>query len=232
MRLVCMNKKGIVKMGYSFMILLSFVSCAKEDAVLTNAQMRYDTIIVDAGHGKPDGGAVASNGVEEESLNLAIALKLRDALEKQGYQVIMTRETSENIADEDRRTSLRDMKTSDLENRVKIANSNEADFMISIHMNQYPKSNSWGWQTFYSRDSEQGKKLAYLIQKAIGKHIARDNKRTALPIDGIKIVDKTNLPVIIVECGFLSNQEDLRLLQTEEYQNQLVDGIVEAIEEY
>ncbi len=232
MMVIHFNKKKLYGIGAFMMMLLGTLCLWKEEVILTNASISYDTIIIDAGHGKPDGGAVSSNGVEEESLNLAIALKLRNALESQGYQVIMTRETSENIADEEQKISLREMKASDLENRVKIANENKADFMISIHMNQFPKSNSWGWQTFYSRNSIQGKKLAQLIQKKIGKYIARENKRTALPIDGIKIVDQTNLPVIIVECGFLSNPEDLQLLQTEEYQHQLVNGIIEAIDDY
>lgn len=224
------KKMFFYAMAVGFIIGGLFV--LQEDVIMTNSFERQYRIVVDAGHGKPDGGAVSKNGIEEEYLNLSIAKKLRDGLETAGYEVIMTRETNENIADENRKTTLKEIKTSDLENRVKIANESQADFMISIHMNQFPKSNYWGWQTFFSKDSEQGKHLASHIQKAIGNYIERENKRTPLPINGIKIVDKTCLPVVIVECGFLSNNEDLRLLQTEEYQQKLVDGIVEGIEKY
>ena len=200
--------------------------------ISTNAELRTYRIVVDAGHGKPDGGAVSDSGVEEEALNLEIALKLREKLETYGYEVTMTRETSENIADEDKKNSLKEMKSSDLTNRVSIANQSSADFMISIHMNKFSQSSSWGWQTFYSKNSEEGKRLAELVQSHISRNIERPNKRNVLPIEGIKIVDKTKIPVIIVECGFLSNEEDLRLLQMDEYQEKIVSGIVEAVEEY
>ena len=144
----------------------------------------------------------------------------------------MTRTTDENIADEDKKSSIKQMKASDLENRVKIANNSNADFMISIHMNKYPQSKYWGWQTFYSKNSKQGEELAKLIQKGISDNIERDNKRTVLSIDGIKIVDKTKIPVVIVECGFLSNPDDLRFLQEDDYQDKIVQGIIEGVNEF
>lgn len=145
----------------------------------------------------------------------------------------MTREDENNIADTDKQKSIREMKSSDLTNRVNIANNSGADIMISIHMNKFEGGSSWGWQTFYSKNSDEGKRLATLVQSSIQKNIDdRVNKRVALSIEGIKIVDKTNIPVIIVECGFLSNVEDLKLLQTEEYQNKIAIGIVDGVKEF
>ena len=227
------NKKTFFILIGIVVFLLVFIStCSKEIIVQTTGNTKTYKIVVDAGHGAPDGGAVSSDGVEEAGLNLEIAEKLRDALEDEGFVVIMTREDENNIADTDKQKSLREMKSSDLNNRVNIANNSGADIMISIHMNKFEGGSSWGWQTFYSRNSDEGKRLATLVQSSIQINIDRVNKRVALSIEGIKIVDKTNIPVIIVECGFLSNTEDLRLLQTEEYQNKIVIGIIDGVKEF
>ena len=227
------NKKILI----IFLILISIfsismISLMQSNIVETSGELKSYKIIVDAGHGQPDGGAVSENGVAEEALNLAIAIKLQEELESNGYDVLMTRMTKNNIADSDKQDTLKQMKSSDLSNRVKIANESNADFMISIHMNKYTSSNSWGWQTFYSKNSEDGKRLADLIQSSISNNIERENKRVALSIEGIKIVDKTNIPVVIVECGFLSNPEDLSFLQTEEYQDKIVQGIFEGVNKF
>ena len=114
------------------------------------------------------------------------------------------------------------MKRSDLTNRVKIINDSEADFCVSIHLNKYSSEKYWGWQTFYNSASEEGKRLAVNIQKGIGNFIDKNNNRQALTISNIKIVDKTNIPVVIVECGFISNLEEATLLKDSEYQEKLV----------
>ena len=228
------NKKTfLILIGIGVFLLVLIVTCSKEIIVQTTGNTKTYKIVVDAGHGAPDGGAVSSDGVEEAGLNLEIAEKLRDALEDEGFLVIMTREDENNIADTDKQKSIREMKSSDLTNRVNIANNSGADIMISIHMNKFEGGSSWGWQTFYSKNSDKGKMLADLVQTSIQKSIDdRVNKRVALSIEGIKIVDKTNIPVIIVECGFLSNVEDLKLLQTEEYQNKIAIGIVDGVKEF
>ena len=227
------NKKTFfILIGIVIVLLVFMGVCSKEVIIQTTGNTKTYKIVVDAGHGAPDGGAVSSDGVEEAGLNLEIAEKLRDALEDEGFLVIMTREDENNIAGTDKQKSLREMKSSDLNNRVNIANNSGADIMISIHMNKFEGGSSWGWQTFYSKNSDEGKRLATLVQSSIQKNIDRVNKRVALSIEGIKIVDKTNIPVIIVECGFLSNAEDLRLLQTEEYQNEIVIGIIDGVKEF
>ena len=185
------------------------------------ANVKSNVIVVDAGHGAPDGGASA-NGITESALNLIIAQKLEETLIDNGYDVIMTREDEDNIADADDQRSITEMKRSDLNNRVKIINESDADFCISIHLNKYESSKYWGWQTFFNENSTEGKRLADNIQKCIGEFVERKNSRQALKISGIKIIDKTNIPVVIVECGFISNEEEAILLQNDEYQNKLV----------
>ncbi len=181
---------------------------------------------------------MSNDGIKESSLNLAIAIKLRDLLEDEGIETVMTREDENNIADSDKQDSIRQMKVSDINNRVKIANSSGADLMISIHMNKFSSASSRGWQSFYSPVSEKGKKLAENIQEMIGESILDEsegkvtNKRVALKIENIKIVDKSLIPTVIVECGFLSNPDELLLLQNEDYQRAIARGIVNGVKKY
>lgn len=190
------------------------------------------TIVIDAGHGEPDGGAISKSGIKESDINLYVAKDLELALDSLGYSVIMTRQDENNIADSDKQDTIRKMKVSDLANRVKIVNESGADLCISIHMNKFASEKYYGWQTFYNKNSEYNKILAEKIQNGISNNIDRENNRVALSIKDIKLTDESKIPTAIVECGFLSNPEDLRLLQTEEYRNKLVNGIIEGIENY
>ena len=151
-------------------------------------------------------------------------------MDKLGYHIIMTRTTENNIADSDKQTPVRTMKVSDINNRIKIVNESQADMLISIHMNNFQNPKYYGWQTFYKKNSEESKVIAENIQTGISNNINRVNDRVALAITDIKLVDKSTIPAVIVECGFLSNEEDLRLLMTDEYKQQIVAGIVEGIE--
>lgn len=190
-------------------------------------------VVIDAGHGEPDGGAVSKDGIKESELNLQIAQKLKAKLEELNIEVIMTRENSNNISNlEETQKTIREIKTTDLNNRVKIANESGASMLVSIHMNKFEDSKYRGWQTFYSKSSEEGKKLAENIQESIGDVIQLDNKRKALKIEGIKIIDKSIIPAVIVECGFLSNTEECNLLQDENYQEKMAEGIKNGIQKY
>ena len=211
-------------------ILGLFLSCDKKVETLSSLS-RSNIIVIDAGHGLPDGGATA-NGIIESEVNLQIAKQLEDMLLDLGYETVMTRSDEKNIADADKQNSISQIKKTDLTNRVNIINESGADFCISIHLNKYESSKYWGWQTFYSEGSVEGKKIAELIQSSIGDTIEKENKRQALKISNIKIVDKTNIPVVIVECGFISNYDEALLLQDEAYQEKLVNGICNGIEKY
>ena len=189
------------------------------------------TIIVDAGHGGEDGGAVSSNGVSEAQINLSIALKLQNLLEQSGATVVLTRSDDNAIYDIDSKT-LRQKKNSDLKNRVKIGKTSSADIFVSIHLNKIEQSQYYGWQTFFKDGNEQGKKLATCIQENLNEAIQKENKIAPLKISDIYIIKNVEIPTTIVECGFLSNPEEEKQLQTDEYQNKLVWGIYNGIMDY
>ena len=128
--------------------------------------------------------------------------------------------------------TLREKKVSDIKNRVKIGNNSDADIFVSIHLNKIPQSQYWGWQTFFKQGNEKSEKLAKSLQNGLNETIQKENKREALKIENIYIIEHVEIPTSIVECGFLSNPEEKELLQTEEYQNKLAWGIYIGIMDY
>ena len=177
------------------------------------------------------GGASSKNGITEAQINLKIALKLQNLLEQSGCTVILTRSDENAIYDIDKQT-LRQKKVSDIKNRVKIGNQSSADVFISIHLNKIPQSQYYGWQTFYKQGNEQSQKLATCIQNNLNTSIQKENKRQPLKLDNIYIMKNVEIPTSIVECGFLSNQEEEKQLLQDEYQNRLAWGIYIGIIEY
>ena len=189
------------------------------------------TIVIDAGHGVPDEGAQSSNGTTEAETNLKIALKLQNLLEQSGCTVILTRSDENAIYDIDSKT-LKQKKISDIKNRVKIGNESSADIFVSIHLNKIPQSQYDGWQTFYKEGSEDGARLAKTIQENLNKTIQKENNRIAKTIDKVYIIKYVEIPTTIVECGFLSNPNEEKLLLEDEYQNKLAWGIYNGIIDY
>lgn len=184
------------------------------------------------GHGGEDGGAVSKSGVVESNINLAIALKLQNLLEQSGMTVILTRSTDEAIYDADDTKNIRNKKVSDLKNRVKIGNESSADLFVSIHLNKIPQEQYYGWQTFYKQNNEDGKRLSESIQKNLNEAIQKENKRIPKAIKDIYIIEHIEIPTTIVECGFLSNENELQNLENEQYQEKLALGIYNGIIEY
>ena len=176
-------------------------------------------------------GAQSSSGTTEAETNLKISLKLQNLLEQSGCTVILTRSDENAIYDLDART-LKQKKVSDIHNRVKIGNSSSADIFVSIHLNKIPQEQYDGWQTFYKKGNEQGKKLATSIQSNLNQAIQKENKRVAKTIDNIYIIDHVEIPISIVECGFLSNPEEEKQLLQDEYQNRIAWGIYTGIMGY
>lgn len=203
------------------------------ESVQTNATpITNKTIIIDAGHGKPDEGATGFNGTSEQALNLALALKLQKLVEQSGAKVLLTRSDENGIYATDSK-SIRSKKVSDTKNRVEIGNTSQADVFVSIHLNKYPASTSYsGWQAFYQKQNEKSKVLANSIQNNITKNIETPNNREVMSISNIYIMDKVTIPTVIIECGFLSNPEETQKLKEDSYQNQLVWGIYLGLQEY
>ena len=187
-------------------------------------------IVIDAGHGTPDEGAESNNGVTEAEINLRIALKLQNLLEQSGAKVILTRSNETAIYDIDKKT-LREKKVSDIHNRVKIGNESSADIFVSIHLNKIPQNQYWGWQCFYNQN-EKSKILAENLQNNLNEAIQKENKRIAMKLDTVYIMKNVEIPISIVECGFLSNEEEEKKLQEDDYQNRLAWGIYNGIMDY
>lgn len=232
--MIVLNKKTIRIFVFSiFMFALgfAFLSDQKESVPTVSLPVSGKTIVIDAGHGKPDEGAESSRGTTEAETNLKIALKLQNLLEQSGSSVILTRSDENAIYDIDSKT-LRQKKVSDIHNRVKIGNESSADIFVSIHLNKIPQQQYDGWQTFYNAQSADGQKLAVSIQNNLNDAIQKENNRAAKSIENIYIVKHVEIPITIVECGFLSNPEEEKLLLEDEYQNRLAWGIYNGIIDY
>lgn len=188
-------------------------------------------IVIDAGHGKPDEGAESSNGTTEAETNLKIALKVQNLLEQSGATVLLTRSDENAIYDLDSKT-LKEKKVSDIHNRVKIGNESSADIFVSIHLNKIPQEQYWGWQCFYKNGDEKSITLAKSLQNNLNEAIQKENKREVMKLNTVYLMKHVEIPISIVECGFLSNAEEEQLLQTDEYQDKLAWGIYNGIMDY
>lgn len=174
------------------------------------------TVVIDAGHGGFDSGAVGRlTGVKEDGLNLIVANMLKELFEKNGVTVVMTR------ADEN---ALGRTKGEDMVKRRSIIENAEADIVISIHMNKFSDTTCSGPATFYHKDSEEGKALAELIQTELNTRLAPPRPRVQKP-ETYFILRSSDSPCVLVECGFLSNENEERLLQTEDYQSECAKAI-------
>ncbi len=172
-----------------------------------------------------------AHGTTEAQTNLKIALKVQNLLEQSGATVILTRSDENAIYDIDSKT-LKQKKISDIHNRVKIGNESSADIFVSIHLNKIPQEQYWGWQCFYKNGDEKSINLAKQIQANLNEAIQKENKRVAMKLDTVYIMKHVEIPISIVECGFLSNPEEESQLLTDEYQDRLAWGIYNGIMDY
>lgn len=181
---------------------------------------RVGNLILDAGHGGEDGGAVAPSGVPESQINLEIVQKMSDLLRLYGQSPILTRQEDVSLHDSDA-DSLRKKKVSDLKNRVELIESVPDATLVSIHQNTYPDPACRGTQVFYASTADS-QPLAELLQTTIRTALQPENSRTAKPISkGVYLMNHISCPAALVECGFLTNGEEAALLQSDEYQRKL-----------
>ncbi|MDR3178554.1 MAG: N-acetylmuramoyl-L-alanine amidase [Oscillospiraceae bacterium] len=226
----------ILIMGYAvFAILMSRAYKEVDRQSVSNLfSERSPTIIIDPGHGGEDDGAVAEGGkVSEKDLNLEISKILRDMFKSSGFNVEMTRDTDISIYDRDKNLkSLSEKKTSDLNNRVKIAQNNPNSVLISIHQNSHPDKFSKGTEIFYSPNNKLSEEFAFCLEK-IFKKIQPNNKREVKNSKNfIFILKKVTIPAVMVECGFISNYKELLKLKNFDYQKQIAFCIYCAYVEY
>ncbi|MBE7050420.1 MAG: N-acetylmuramoyl-L-alanine amidase CwlD [Ruminococcaceae bacterium] len=190
------------------------------------------TIIIDAGHGYPDGGAIAGDGTLEKDINLEISKKLGMFFVQSGAKVIYTREGDDSVAEKDNKT-IRDIKRDDLKSRRETLNSGEGDIFLSIHMNNFDDSKYSGAQVFYDGNNKDSKVLANLVQSYLKEFVDKTNTRKAKDAkNSIFIMRDSKIPCALIECGFLSNKKELEKLKSEEYQEELSYAIFCAVTEY
>lgn len=183
-------------------------------------------IVLDAGHGGQDGGALAPDGTMEKDLNLALTKDICEILKYSGFRVILTRETDEMLGE----GSTGKKKQADLAKRLEIAEKNSDNILVSIHMNKFPDPRCKGLQVYYSANYPAGQSLAQSVQSTVSQTLQPDNDRKIKAADSaIYILDKAGVPAILIECGFLSNADELSRLKDEAYRKELAAVIAAAL---
>lgn len=210
--------------AFSVLILNAYFLKTANQAMSKSGQY-FPNIIIDPGHGGVDSGAVGIDNVLEKDINLSIALKLRDLLEAGGFNTTMTREIDESIHNKNAK-SIRAKKVSDMKNRLSLVNAGANNLLISIHQNKFEESQYNGAQVFFSKNNTRSQELAQSIRTAIKGLLQKDNLREVKPSPkGVFLLNKATVPAVIVECGFLSNNRDVKMLLDEDYQEQMAFSI-------
>lgn len=218
-----------------FTVLLSLfyhIGKTTETIDATNQeQINKVKVIIDPGHGGIDQGASGDLGIGEAPINLAISEKLMAFLEGSGFDVEMTRYEDEGLYSLKSKT-IREKKNEDLRNRVDMINESEADLVVSIHLNSFPQEQYYGAHVFYQNNSPTGKIAAYIMQDSLKTILDPNNKRVPQVKKNIKVMDSTKVPVILIECGFLSNPPEEKKLVSELYQEKTAWAIYTGIMRY
>ncbi|MEE1056969.1 MAG: N-acetylmuramoyl-L-alanine amidase [Acutalibacteraceae bacterium] len=210
-------------------LLLFGCSVAIETSI---TQSIFPTIIIDAGHGGEDGGAVADDGTNEKDINLKIAQQLNLLFKNGGFKTVMTRNSDIAIYDEGCET-IKEKKMSDMHNRLEIFNNDANSIVISIHQNKFEQEKYSGTQIFYSVNNPDSEVLAESIRSSVIGMLQPDNSReNKSATESIYLLHNCKRPSVIVECGFISNQAELTKLKTEKYQNEIAFSIYCGCLEY
>lgn len=231
------NSRLIIIFSILFLIILSamlyftFMANSSADGVMTKPVLKQ-TVIIDAGHGGDDGGAIGIDGTVEKDINLDIALKLEKLLKFYGFDVIMTR-TEDIMTCDDGLDSLRKRKVSDIHNRFDILEKNPDAVFISIHQNKFEDNSQHGTQVFYSGNNDESKLLAESIQNSIVSVLQPDNSRVVKKSgSGIYLLYHAKLPAVLVECGFISNPAEVKKLNDENYRMKIAILIADGLIKY
>lgn len=214
---------------YVLLIVIAFYNIDNYAAV-NSSDINDVTIVLDAGHGGEDGGAVA-NGVIEKDINLSITNKLSDIFKSFGFNVITTRATDTSVNTEG--YSLRERKVSDMKNRLELFNKNKNNIVISIHQNKFTQESYSGAQIFYSPDNTESADLSECIRKNIIELIQPENNRECKKATrDIYLLYNAKVPAVIVECGFISNVNEAARLKDNDYQNKIAFAVFSGFMEY
>lgn len=229
-----MKKTGVLGLAVAAVLFLTAMGlCMRElqqvktVAAIENGGMR---IVLDAGHGGIDGGVTGKRtGVKESDVNLSIVLALQDCLIEQGFDVILTRKTDAGLYD----TTVKGFKKRDMQKRKEIIQRAAPTMLLSIHQNYYPSATSRGGQVFYRADDNKSLQLAEILQNRLNTLYAAQNVRARKETVGdYYMLRCAECPSVLLECGFLSNEQDERLLLDTDWQKSLAQQIAEGVTEY
>lgn len=228
-----------VEAAMALILFILIYNLSRQAAILTSspsvssassisAEKKRPVVVIDSGHGGNDPGKIGIDNSLEKDINLQIAKKLKQYLEASDVEVIMTREEDTGLYKEsDKHKKMADMKA-----RCQLINDAVPTLVVSIHQNSYHEESIYGGQVFYYKSSENGKRLAEILQKRFDFVLGDRNTRKAKANDSYYLLLHVKQPIVIVECGFLSNWKEASLLGSEEYQNRLAWTIHMGIMEY
>lgn len=226
--------RNIIAWFVGLFILLFLISFPIQRAGLmwmsTSLPLTGKVIVIDPGHGGPDGGAEGRDKTSEKEIALIVAKKLRDYLQQAGALVYLTREEDKDLASDQTR-GLSARKSEDIRNRLAFIHEKEADLFVTIHLNALPSTKWRGAQTFYSTHLDDNKHLAKMIQAELVRNL-ENTTRQALQIQNIYLLKYAEVPGALVELGFLSNDEERELLKQNKYQQKLATSIYQGILKY
>ena len=212
-------KKIVFILLITLLLLTSGVVYSKK---LIN-KLEGKTIVIDPGHGGKDSGTLYKN-ILEKDINLSIALKLKKRLSKYNVEVMLTRNGDYDLSS----PNVKRRKKSDFDNRIKLINNSDADLYLSIHINYLGDSRYYGAQVFYVKGNEE---LASSIQREFNEYLKSPLKEKEMD-DSIYMYKKLDIHGVLIECGFISNDIERERLLSREYQDRIVDSIIEGLINY
>ena len=210
------------------LLVLFAVRGLTETVTVSGETERAALVILDAGHGGPDGGSSSPDGVLESDLNLEITLRTDAVLALMGQKTILTRDTSEDLSSGEART-IAQKKVSDIRNRVSLVNSHPEGVLVSIHQNTYPDPSVHGAQVFFGRIGFS-EALAKAIQENLYQTVDPTSNRQTKPVSrDVYLMDHAEVPAVLIECGFLTNEGEKNRLTSPDYQKRLAVAIAAAV---
>ena len=223
----------LLSVSMAVLLLASMALVGREAAIYAagstvKVEETVRCVVIDAGHGGDDPGKVGINGAWEKDINLQVAERLKLLLEANDIEVVMTRESDEGLND----ANASNKKVQDMKRRIELIEETAPALTVSIHQNSYPEEYVHGAQVFYYTGSREGRQLAEMIQNQLVEKADPENKRQVKANDSYYLLKKTGVPIVIVECGFLSNSAEAEKLCTPEYQDRIAWAIHMGILQY
>lgn len=226
-------KMRSVEMVMTAVLLLAVYLISQRAGMMVSGQnvtvgRNRPLVVIDSGHGGNDPGKIGINGSLEKDINLQIAKKVKQYLEASDVDVVMTRENDQGLYQE----SDSHKKMADMRNRCQMINDAKPNLAVSIHQNSYHEEAISGGQVFYYKSSVKGKRLAEILQTRFDFVLGKENRRKAKPNENYYLLLHVKEPIVIVECGFLSNWKEATALKSEDYQNRMAWTIHMGIMEF